>query len=176
MPPFQPVSKYIQSKNYIEPSKKYTTEPAKVHLSSVNGNHKKSFNHEKHRKDTELSKAYWRLKELKAQPQVQFSILKRCRPIKRTCICYLCLNKKLFINEHQGNNLLNKRNELISKCRHKNKFKFMNHKAGPLCENCPCSELFSGANFFPAFGLNMETYGVSSHVHSNPECKHFSRS
>ena len=34
--------------------------------------HKKSFNHEKHRADTELSKEYWRLKELKAKPQVQF--------------------------------------------------------------------------------------------------------
>ena len=34
------------------------------------GNHKKSFNHEKHRKDTELSKEYWKLKEVKAQPQV----------------------------------------------------------------------------------------------------------
>ena len=63
-----------------------------------------------------LSKEYWRLKELKAQPQVQFYILKRCRPTKRTGICYLCLNKKLFIIEHQGNDLLNQRNELISKC------------------------------------------------------------
>ena len=39
-------------------------------------NHKKSFNHEKLRTDTELSKEYWRLKELKAQPQVQFYIEK----------------------------------------------------------------------------------------------------
>ena len=92
------------------------------------GNHKKSFNHEKHRTDTELSKEYWRLKELKAQPQVQFYILKRCPPTKRTGICYLCLNEKLFIIEHQGNDLLNQRNELISKCRHKIKFKLMNHK------------------------------------------------
>ena len=92
------------------------------------GNHKKSFNHEKHRTDTEHSKEYWTLKELKAKPQVQFYILKRCRPTKRIGICYLCLNEKLFIIEHQGNNLLNQRNELISKCRHKNKFKLMNHK------------------------------------------------
>ena len=42
------------------------------------GNHKKSFNHEKHRTDTELLKECWRLKELKAQPQVQFYILKSC--------------------------------------------------------------------------------------------------
>ena len=47
------------------------------------GNHKKSSNHEKHRTDTELSKEYWRLKELKAKPQVQFYILKRCRPTKK---------------------------------------------------------------------------------------------
>ena len=79
------------------------------------GNHNKSFNHEKHRTDTELSKEYWRLKKLKANPQVQFHILKRCRPTKRPGICYFCLNEKLFIIEHQGNNLLNQRNELIPK-------------------------------------------------------------
>ena len=113
------------------------------------GNYNKSFNHEKHRTDTELSKEYWRLEELKAQPQVQFYILKRCRPTKRTGICYLCLNEKLLIIEHQGNDLLNQGNELITKCRHQIKFKFMNHKTWPLCEKCPCSEPFSGANFFP---------------------------
>ena len=89
---------------------------------------KKSFNHEKHKADTELSKEYWSLKKLKVQPQVQLYILKRCRPTKRTGICYLCLNEKLFIIEHQGNDLLNQRKELISKCRHKNKFKLINHK------------------------------------------------
>ena len=67
------------------------------------GNHNKSFSHEKYRTDTGLSKEYWRLKELKAQPQVKFYILKRCRLAKRTGICYLYLNEKLFIVEHQGN-------------------------------------------------------------------------
>ena len=41
------------------------------------GNHKKPFNHENYRRDTELWKECWRLKELKAQPQEQFYILKR---------------------------------------------------------------------------------------------------
>ena len=66
--------------------KKYTIEPAKVHLNSVMEiirNHSIM----KNRTDTELSKEYWRLKELKAQPQVQFYILKRCRATKRTGIC-----------------------------------------------------------------------------------------
>ena len=78
------------------------------------GNHKKSFNHEKHKTDTELSKEYWRLKDLKAQLQVQYYILKGYRQTKRTGICYLCLNEKPFIIEHRGNYLLNQRNELIS--------------------------------------------------------------
>ena len=68
------------------------------------------------------------LKNSKHNIKVQFYILKRCRPTKRDGICYLCLNEKLFITEHQENDLLNQRNELISKCRHKNKFKLMNHK------------------------------------------------
>ena len=75
----------------------------------------------------ELSKEYWRLKELKSRSQVQFHILKRCRPTERTGICCLCFNEKLFTIEHQGNELLNQRNELISKKRHKNKFNLMNH-------------------------------------------------
>ena len=91
-------------------------------------NHKKSFKFEKYRTDTQLSKEYWRLKELNALPQMEFYILKMCPPTRRTGSCYLCLNEKLFILEHKGNNLLNKRNELISKCRHKNKFKLANQK------------------------------------------------
>ena len=101
---------------------------------------------------------------------LKFYILKRCRPIKRTGICHLCLNEKLFIIEHQGNDLLNQRNKLISKCRHKNKFKLMKHKTWPLCGKCPCLGLFSGAIFFPAFGLNMETYRVRVSPCTHSEC------
>ena len=60
------------------------------------GNHKKSFNHGKHRTDIELSKIYGRLTDLNVQLQVQFYILKRYRPT--TCLClnerYLSLNTK----------------------------------------------------------------------------------
>ena len=88
------------------------------------GNHKKSFKHKKHRTDTKHLKENWRLKDLKAQPTQQ----KHNHPPKRTGICYLCLNEKLFIIEHQGNYLLNQINELTSKCTHKYKFKLRNHK------------------------------------------------
>ena len=147
------------------------------------GNHKKSFNHEKHRIDTELSKEYWRLKELRAQLQVQFLILKRCRPTKRTGICYLCLNKKLFIIEYQGNSPLNQRNELISKFRHKSKFKFMNHKTWPLCGKCPCSEFFLVPFLFHIWTEYRDLQSKSPYSskmwcntgQTSPECEHFSR-
>ena len=64
--------------------------------------------------------------------------------------------RNLSITENQGQNLLDQRNELISKCRHKNKFKFKT--------NAWKVSKFRGffwCKFFPAFGLNMETY-VSS--------------
>ena len=111
------------------------------------GNHKKSFNHKKRRTDTELSKEYWRLKKLKAKPQVKFYILKRCKPTKRTGTCYFCLNEKFFITEHQGSYLLNQRIDFMSKCRHKNKVKLMNYKTWPLCGTFLCLEFFSGAIF-----------------------------
>ena len=107
--------------------KKYTAEPVKVHLNSVmettrNDSIMKNIG------QTELLKEYWRLKISKQKTSSTIVHFKRCQPIKRTGICYLCLNEKLFIIEHQGNKLLNQRNELISKCRQKNRFKLMNHK------------------------------------------------
>ena len=54
---------------------------------------------------------------------------KRYLTTKITGNCYLFLKQKLFIVQHQGSDLPNKRNELISKCRHKSKFKFVNYKS-----------------------------------------------
>ena len=88
-----PISKECQMK-------KYTTEPAKVHLNSVMETIRNHSITKNIGQTTELSTEYWRLKEVKAQPQVQFYILKRCRPTKRTGICYLSLNEKLFIIYH----------------------------------------------------------------------------
>ena len=36
--------------------------------------------------------------------------------------CFLCLNEKLELLEDKENNLLNKKSEVISKCRHQNKY------------------------------------------------------
>ena len=42
--------------------------------------------------------------------------------------CNICLKEKLCIIKAHNPNLLNKRGELISKCRHKNKFYIKNYK------------------------------------------------
>ena len=40
--------------------------------------------------------------------------------------CSLCNNEKLEIALYKGDNLLNKRNEIISTCRHRFKYKLVN--------------------------------------------------
>ena len=42
--------------------------------------------------------------------------------------CNLCLNEKLEIALFKGNNILNRRIELISKCRHINKHTLLRHE------------------------------------------------
>ena len=93
-------------------------------------NHTKSFTHEDYANDTELSKEYWDIKRNNFIPKVTWSIVRECPPYslsKRKC--YLCLNEKLEINSYKGNNLLNKRSELINKCRHLNKHTLLRHDA-----------------------------------------------
>ena len=49
-------------------------------------------------------------------------IVQKCSPYKLNLKrCYLCLNEKLEIATHRENNLLSKKTELISKCRHQKK-------------------------------------------------------
>ena len=87
-------------------------------------NHTKSFKHAKYKTDTELSKEFWRLKKkTKKDPIVQWEIVKRAPAYNQaTKRCTLCLQEKLKIALYEGNDLLNKRNELVSQCRHQNKF------------------------------------------------------
>ena len=121
MPPFQPMLNFehiIQSKNYIKSSKlsqkKYTTEPGKVHLNSD----METIRNHLIIKNIGQIQNVWKnngdLKNSKHNLRYNF-ILRRCQPTKRTGICYLCLNKKLFVTEHQEGNLQNQKHEFISK-------------------------------------------------------------
>ena len=92
-------------------------------------NHTKSFRSRKYENDTELSKHIWRLKDNSREYRVIWSIERTARPYKcGTKRCDLCLSEKVAIIRANTNGLLNKRTELISKCRHRNKFLVANVK------------------------------------------------
>ena len=95
-----------------------------TYFKSKFNNHKKAFTNERYKNDTELSKELWKVRE---RPKITWSILGKYSsysPISKRC--NLCLNEKLEIAVHKGENLLNKRSEVISKCRHKSKHKLTN--------------------------------------------------
>ena len=76
-------------------------------------NHKKSFNTEKYKNSTALSKEFWRIKELNGQPNVSWKIIRRCQPFNPNLgKCNLCLNEKFEITSLKGKNLLNTRSEM----------------------------------------------------------------
>ena len=84
-------------------------------------NHKKSFNHEKYQNETVLSKYIWKLKSKGTNFELKWKAIKKSNVAKRRSgICNLCLEEKyyIFTNKHA----LNKRSELITKCRHAGPF------------------------------------------------------
>lgn len=87
-------------------------------------NHQQSFNHKEKRHSTELSKEVWRAKDKGITPTIKWSI-ERSAPAYRCGgkRCNLCLSEKLTILRGDTTKMLNKRSEIIGKCRHKNKYK-----------------------------------------------------
>ena len=91
-------------------------------------NHKRLFNLAVHKNDTELSKGFCKIKRRNSVPKIKWRILRKCSRFNRSSLrCNLCLNEKLEIALFKGNNILNKRTELISKCRHVNKHTLLRH-------------------------------------------------
>ena len=87
------------------------------------GNHKKTFNYEKYKNDTELASEFWRIKNLNGSSTIKWSLLGKYKSYDpNTKRCNLCLAEKYEILTHKGDNLLNKRSEIISTCRHKRKY------------------------------------------------------
>ena len=90
--------------------------------------HKKSFNYKKHKNDTQLSNELWKIKASKEGPVSVWKFLEQYQPYNvKTKRCLLCLNEKLQIAIYRGNNMLNKRTEIISKCRYRNKYALANY-------------------------------------------------
>ena len=92
-------------------------------------NHTKSFRLRKYENETELSKHIWALKDKGTPFILSWKIAARASPYRcGTRRCDLCLTEKALIVRAEPKGLLNKRTELISKCRHRNKFLLCNVK------------------------------------------------
>ena len=90
-------------------------------------NHKSSFSHANKRHNTELSNYIWSLKDKLTTFKVTWRILKHAASYNPTSNrCNLCLWEKYFIICKPGLASLNKRNELISSCRHAGKYALKN--------------------------------------------------
>ena len=85
-------------------------------------NHTASFRHAHSRASTELSKHIWTLTDNNINHTISWKALAKAKPYnsanKR---CNLCLKEKFFIIRHPECSTLNKRNELVSSCRHRSK-------------------------------------------------------
>ena len=91
-------------------------------------NHNLSFRNDLYKNNTELSKELWQTKMKNYTPEITWRIIRKCLPYNyNSRKCDLCLNEKLEIALYKGQNLLNKKTELISKCRHQNKFMLLRH-------------------------------------------------
>ena len=85
--------------------------------------HTNSFRQESKRNSTELSKKLWHLKDNNEDHTITWKIKKKVPPYRGgSKTCTLCLTEKLLIITNSSRNLLNKRTEIVSKCRHSNRF------------------------------------------------------
>ena len=85
-------------------------------------NHKLSFRDKKYANKTALSKYVWEWEEENRDFKIQRSIKTQAKPYTSgTKTCNLCFAEKMEILKANKKLVLNKRSELISKCRHENK-------------------------------------------------------
>ena len=116
-----------------------TVIPDKIYLGTAEGNfrkryynHNKSFKNREKANNTTLSKNLWKVKDkYKETPFLKCSIIKSVPGYSNiTKKCLLWLYEKLeIINYPNQKELLSKRSEWISKCRHVNKYLFSNCKS-----------------------------------------------
>ena len=111
-------------------------------------NHTSSFRNKTKRNATELSKHIWKLKDSNASYTINWKIIKKSQPYSnKTKRCNLCMSEKFIIICHPELSSLNKRNELISTCRHWKNFYYDN----TLTRTCNMIESFNYASLVHIF-------------------------
>lgn len=89
--------------------------------------HSLSFRKKAYANSTELSKYIWELKSTNTPYSIHWSTIHKAPSYKgNSRTCNLCLAEKFLIITADKSTSLNKRSELISKCRHENKFYLRN--------------------------------------------------
>ena len=92
-------------------------------------NHTQSFRSRAKSNNTCLSKYVWNLKDHNLDYNIKWDLLCRAAPYGGgTRKCDLCLTEKLLILQSDTGSMVNKRSEILNKCRHGNKYKLMNIK------------------------------------------------
>ena len=90
--------------------------------------HNTSFGYERYKTKSKLSKHIWKLKEEGKTPNIKWSILRQCAPYRAgSKRCNLCLGEKYFIIKGDSK-MINKKDELLGMCKHKDKFLLKNYK------------------------------------------------
>ena len=86
-------------------------------------NHIKSFKHIKYKTETELSKLVWSLKEKNKLFEINWKILTKATPYQcGSRRCGLCITAKMHF-ALADNTCIIKRDEFVSRCRHRHKYK-----------------------------------------------------
>ena len=93
--------------------------------------HNQSFRNRKYMNNTTLSTHVWSLKDRGTVPNLNWSIIKHVKAYSNVSkTCRLCLQEKLEILSFENKSeLLNKRSEIVAKCRHMNKYMLANYKS-----------------------------------------------
>ena len=85
--------------------------------------HNTSFRLRQYENKTELSKLIWSLKDEGTPYSIKWSVAAHAHPYKcGSRKCDLCMTEKTLIARTRHPGILNKRSEIVSKCRHRNKF------------------------------------------------------
>ena len=91
------------------------------------GVHKSSFTHQRYKESTGLSSFIWKIKERNLPYRLTFSVVTLAPAYtKESKFCFLCLAEKTSILFSDHFSSLNKRSELMGKCRHRQKQLLLN--------------------------------------------------